>query len=78
VPAKVLITMSAPGREAEIVLPLRLQVGEEELAFFSTVSTFGTPIDITLAELSIEAFYPANAATAMRLLADIDGGAESP
>ena len=28
-------------------------------------------VDITLAELSIEAFYPANAATAERLLADI-------
>jgi hypothetical protein len=58
---------------ADIVLPLRLLDvdGTSELAFFSTLSTFGTAADITLAELAIEAFYPANAHTAMRLLRDI-------
>jgi transcriptional regulator with XRE-family HTH domain len=56
---------------ADIVLPLRLLDADEELAFFSTISTFGTAVDVTLAELSIEAFYPANARTAQRLLADI-------
>ena len=50
------------------MLPLRLRHERGELAFFSTVTTFGTPADVTLAELSIEAFYPANAATANRLL----------
>jgi transcriptional regulator with XRE-family HTH domain len=55
----------------EIVLRLRLRDGDRELAFFSTISTFGTAVDITLAELSIEAFYPANARTANRLLRDI-------
>ena len=34
-----------------------------ELSFFSTLATFGTALDITVAELSIEAFFPANAAT---------------
>jgi transcriptional regulator with XRE-family HTH domain len=57
----------------EIVLPLRLRAGDLELTFFSTVSTFGTPGDITLAELTIEAFYPANAATAAHLLQGIAG-----
>lgn len=52
----------------DIVVPLRLRDGEQELAFVSTISTFGTAIDITLAELSIEALYPANAQTAMRLM----------
>jgi transcriptional regulator with XRE-family HTH domain len=56
---------------AEIVLPLRLRDGDGELAFFSTLSTFGTAVDITLAELAIEAFYPANAHTATRLLQNI-------
>jgi hypothetical protein len=56
---------------AEIVLPLRLRVEGEELSFFSTISTFGTATDVTLAELAIEAFYPANAATASRLLRDV-------
>ncbi len=57
----------------EIVLPLRIRDGEQELAFFSTVSTFGTAVDIAIAELAIEAFYPANAATAARLLRDLEG-----
>ena len=61
-------------QSSDIVLPLKLRDidGVNELAFFSTLSTFGTAVDITLAELSIEAFYPANAHTAMRLLRDID------
>lgn len=57
----------------EIVLSLRVSAGERELAFFSTVSTFGTAVEITLAELMIEAFYPANAATAAHLLQGIAG-----
>jgi transcriptional regulator with XRE-family HTH domain len=63
----------AEVRPADIVLPLRLRdtEGDGELAFFSTLSTFGTAADITLSELAIEAFYPANAHTAMRLLRDI-------
>ena len=57
----------------DIVLPLKLldRDGQSQLAFFSTLSTFGTAADITLAELAIEAFYPANADTAMRLLRDL-------
>jgi hypothetical protein len=56
------------GVTNEILLPLRLRSG---LAFFSTVSTFGTPNDITLEELSIEAFYPADPETAASLLRTI-------
>jgi hypothetical protein len=39
----------------------------DELRFFSTVTTFGTAVDITVSELSIEAFFPADAQTAERL-----------
>lgn len=70
------ISLEAPHDDRagnEIVLPLRLSAGERELAFFSTVSTFGTAAEITLAELAIEAFYPANAATAAYLLQGIAG-----
>jgi transcriptional regulator with XRE-family HTH domain len=56
---------------ADIVLPLRLRDGDGELAFFSTISTFGTASDVTLSELAIEAFYPADARTANRLLAGV-------
>jgi transcriptional regulator with XRE-family HTH domain len=59
--------------EGPILLPLRLRHAEGELAFFTTLSTFGTPADITLSELAIEAFYPANADTAMRLMRSVMG-----
>ena len=48
----------------EIAVPLRLRHGDAELAFISTITTFGTAVDVTLSELSIEAFFPADAATA--------------
>jgi transcriptional regulator with XRE-family HTH domain len=61
------------GSAGDIVVPLRLRSGAGELAFFSTISTFGSPVDITLDELMIEAFYPANATTATYLLEGIAG-----
>jgi hypothetical protein len=54
---------------AEILLPLRVRRGDGELALFGTVTTFGTPIDVTLSELAVEAFYPADAETASTLVA---------
>jgi transcriptional regulator with XRE-family HTH domain len=57
-----------PGPE-DVVLPLRIRYGDRELAFFSTVATFGTPVDITVAELVIESFFPADAYTAAVLRA---------
>jgi transcriptional regulator with XRE-family HTH domain len=52
---------------AEILLTLRLRRGDERLTLFATVTTFGTALDVTLDELSVEAFYPADAATARAL-----------
>ncbi|MFB9907039.1 helix-turn-helix domain-containing protein [Allokutzneria oryzae] len=49
---------------AEVFVPLRLRHGEAELSLLSTVSTFGTAVDITVAELSVESFFPADTATA--------------
>jgi len=45
-------------------IPLRLLTKEGELSFISTVTIFGTPIDITLSELAIETFFPADEKTA--------------
>ena len=53
----------------EIVLPLHIRRGEGRLSFFSTLTTFGTAADVTLAELAVEAFYPADAETAVELTA---------
>jgi transcriptional regulator with XRE-family HTH domain len=47
----------------------RLKLADDELSFFSTVTTFGTATDITLAELSLEAFYPADERTKRALSA---------
>jgi transcriptional regulator with XRE-family HTH domain len=59
---------------APLAVPLRLRRGDDggELAFVSTVTTFGTALDITLAELTLEAFLPADAATAAALTATAD------
>lgn len=47
-----------------IVVPLRLSTPAGVLSLFSTTMVFGTPQDVTLAELAIESFFPADAATA--------------
>ena len=47
-----------------VVVPFRITSEAGELAFFSTITVFGTPVDITLSELALEAFYPADAQTA--------------
>jgi transcriptional regulator with XRE-family HTH domain len=47
-----------------IVVPLQVRIGGHELALFSTTLMFGTPLDVTLSELAIESFFPADAATA--------------
>ena len=48
----------------EVVIPLRFRTGDRELVFFSMVAAFGTPLDITVDELALELFFPANSATA--------------
>ena len=52
---------------SQVLLPLQLRVGDRVLSFMSTISVFGTPVDITLAELAIEMFFPADAETAAYL-----------
>src|SRR3546814_18130163 len=48
-------------------------VDGDELSFFSTLATFGTALDLTVAELSIEAFFPADAHTREALQPCPDG-----
>ncbi|MDP8920627.1 MAG: helix-turn-helix transcriptional regulator [Pseudomonadota bacterium] len=45
---------------AGIIVPLQLSTGEGLLTLFSTTTIFGTPVDVTLSELAIEAFFPAD------------------
>ncbi|WP_426570795.1 helix-turn-helix domain-containing protein [Aquihabitans sp. McL0605] len=46
-----------------LLVPVELDLGGQVLALFTTLTSFGTPRDITLAELAVELFYPADAAT---------------
>jgi transcriptional regulator with XRE-family HTH domain len=52
-----------------VVVPLRLRHPDGELSFFSIAATVQTAADVTVDELTIESFYPADAATATRLRA---------
>jgi transcriptional regulator with XRE-family HTH domain len=52
------------GDYAGVVVPLRIVTDTGILSFFSTTTVFGTPIDVTLSELALESFFPADAATA--------------
>jgi transcriptional regulator with XRE-family HTH domain len=46
-----------------VVVPFRLRTEFGVLSFFSTTTVFGTPLDVTLAELAIESFFPADPQT---------------
>ena len=48
----------------ELAVPLRLRTDAGELAFISTIATFGTAVEVTASELSIESFFPADQRTA--------------
>jgi hypothetical protein len=50
-------------------VPMQLGVGDRVLSLISTTTVFGTPVDITLSELALETFFPADAATAEALRA---------
>lgn len=62
-----------PARSADVegtnsfVVPMRLATPAGVLSFISTTTVFGTPIDVTLSELALESFFPADAATAAAL-----------
>jgi transcriptional regulator with XRE-family HTH domain len=64
--------IAKPGQEAanladRVFVPLRIMSGGCELRFLNMVATFGTALDVTAAELVIEAFYPADPATSRAL-----------
>lgn len=54
-------------RYGGLVVPVRVQSDAGVLSFFSTTTIFGTAMDVTLSELTIESFYPADEATARAL-----------
>ncbi len=59
------VPLPAPDRSRApaILVPMQVRVGGQERAFFTTITTVGTPTDVTLQELRIESLLPADAET---------------
>ena len=53
--------------ESRVFVPLQLHSTDGLLSFISTTTVFGTPVDVTVAEIALECFFPADAATAEHL-----------
>ena len=58
---------SAPLSSDNVAIPFKLRHDGEILSFLSTTMVFGTPVDITLSELALETFFPADPRTAEKL-----------
>jgi transcriptional regulator with XRE-family HTH domain len=55
--------------DARVFVPLELETSAGVLSFISTTTVFGTPVDVTVSELALECFFPADASTAAHLQA---------
>ncbi|CAN5528765.1 helix-turn-helix transcriptional regulator [soil metagenome] len=65
------------GELAGVVVPFQLATPHGVLSFISTTTIFGTPVDVTLQELAVESFFPADARTAATLAQlAVDGAAQ--
>jgi transcriptional regulator with XRE-family HTH domain len=60
---------SAPLPADSVAIPFKMKFGEGILSFMSTTMIFGTPVDVTLSELALETFFPADDLTAERMRA---------
>lgn len=58
---------SSDTEQQGIVVPFQVVTEAGILSFFTTTTVFGTPVDVTVSELSLECFYPADAHTAAAL-----------
>ncbi|MFE4330410.1 helix-turn-helix domain-containing protein [Streptomyces sp. NPDC056831] len=58
---------AGPASPLPFALPLHIEHGGQVLSFVSSIATFNTPMDVTVAELAIETFLPADRATADHL-----------
>lgn len=57
------------GETRGVAMPFKLQTAQGVLSFISTITIFGSPMDITLQELALETFLPADDCTAQQLRA---------
>lgn len=78
-PAPTTDDASAPGAADDIVTPMRLATELGELSLLYAVTVFGSPRDITIDEIAIETFFPADDHTrdVLAAMAATDAGADS-
>lgn len=71
--------VTAPGHwdDPPLLVPLTITSEMGELSMFTTLTTFGTPLDVTLEELSLELFFPADEATDRSLRGDRSAASSS-
>ncbi len=55
------------GAENSLAVPFQMRMGDDVLSFISTTMVFGTPLDVTLSELALETFFPADDKTADKM-----------
>src|SRR5438132_2940316 len=60
---------AVPLAADNVAIPFKMRLGDDVLSFISTTMIFGTPVDITLSEIAVETFFPADEFTAERLRA---------
>jgi transcriptional regulator with XRE-family HTH domain len=56
-------TAHSTTNQYEVAVPFKVVTDAGVLSFFTTTTIFGTPVDVTLSELALELFFPADAAT---------------
>jgi transcriptional regulator with XRE-family HTH domain len=59
--------VAGPTAPADLLLPVHIRKGAFEIRMFSAIMTLGTPQDVTLQELRVETFFPADAESETRL-----------
>lgn len=68
---------ASSGAPAAVALPIHLRRGTTDLRYFTTLTTLGTPLDVTAQELRLESYFPLDRATeefGRRLAEEAAGG----
>lgn len=66
------LRMHQPPHAPDVCLPVHLKGASTELRLFTTITTLGTPLDVSAEEIRIEVYYPADTATESWLHARTD------
>jgi transcriptional regulator with XRE-family HTH domain len=72
-PAPPNVQPAPPAEISPVAIPIQFHTPLGVMSFISTITVFGTPVDITLSELALETFFPADARTAELLRRMGDG-----